>query len=227
MTLHVYENLEQGSAEWLEARAGLLTASVIGQLITTKTVLPAQNETARSLTAQLIAERITGHVEPMFTSDDMLRGTLDEPYARNTYAEHYTPVQEVGFMVREIDGYKIGYSPDGLVLDIGTIEIKSRRQKKHLATILADQVPTENMAQIQCGLLVSGRAWCDYISWCGGMPMWTKRVHPDQRWFDAITAAVELFEENAARMTAHYHTAVEGMPATERIDHFGDMEIQL
>lgn len=227
MTLHVYENLEQGSAEWLEARAGLLTASVIGQLITTKTVLPAQNETTRALTAQLVAERLTGHVEPTFTSDDMLRGTLDEPYARDAYAEHYAPVDQVGFMVRDLGVARIGFSPDGLVGSDGLIEIKSRRQKKHLATVLADQVPTENMAQIQCGLLVSGREWCDYISWCGGMPMWTKRVYPDQRWFDAITEAVELFEENAAQMTAYYHTAVDGLPTTDRIDHFQDMEIQL
>jgi hypothetical protein len=35
------------------------------------------------------------------------------------------------------------------------------------------------MAQLQCGLLVSGREWIDYVSYCGGMPMYVKRVLPD------------------------------------------------
>jgi hypothetical protein len=79
------------------------------------------------------------------------------------------------------------------------------------------------MAQIQAGLLVSGREWLDFISFCGGMPMWVKRVHPDQRWFDAITEAVKTFETTAAQMVADYEAAVEGLPATERIDYFQDV----
>lgn len=34
MTLHVFENLEQGSEQWHEARRGIVTASVVGKLIT-------------------------------------------------------------------------------------------------------------------------------------------------------------------------------------------------
>jgi hypothetical protein len=82
-------------------------------------------------------------------------------------------------MVRDDWGFSLGYSPDGLVGDDGLIEVKCRRQKKHLQTILADEVPPENMAQLQCGLLVSGREWIDYVSYCGGMPMYVKRVYPD------------------------------------------------
>lgn len=38
MTLHVFQDLEQGSSEWLAARCGVLTASTIGRLITVGTV---------------------------------------------------------------------------------------------------------------------------------------------------------------------------------------------
>jgi hypothetical protein len=48
------------------------------------------------------------------------------------------------------------------------------------------------MAQLQCGLLVSGRKWIDYVSYCGGMPLYVKRVEPDERWFDAIVEAVSV-----------------------------------
>jgi hypothetical protein len=225
MTLHIYEDLEQGSAEWLAARAGIVTASVVGQLITAKTVKPAANDYSRALTATLVAERITGHVEPIHESTDMLRGTLDEPFARDIYSEHYAPATEVGFMVRDDWGFKLGYSPDGLVGDDGLIEIKSRRQKKQLSTILADEVPLENLAQIQCGLLVSGREWLDYVSYCGGMPLYVTRVLPDEKWQKAIIEAATIFEENAAQMLEQYAVAVDGSPLTERIDHFAEMSL--
>lgn len=224
MTLHIY-NFEQGTEEWFAARCGVVTASVIGQLITAKTFKPAENDTARALTLSLVAERITGHVEPVIPSRDMERGTLDEPYARDIYSERYEPATEVGFMVRDFDGYKIGYSPDGLVGDKGLIEIKSRKQKIQLKAFLDDAVPAENMAQIQTGLLVSGRQWCDYVSYSGGMPLYVKRVHPDLRWFTAIEAVADQFEKNATDMIDTYLARTAGNAPVERIDHFAEMEI--
>jgi len=128
-------------------------------------------------------------------------------------------------MVKDFGKYKIGYSPDGLVGDDGLIEIKSRAQKKHLQTILADEVPLENMAQIQCGLLVSGREWLDYVSFCSGMPLYVTRVQPDPKWHAAIIEAVTAFEESAAQMIEAYEVAVDGSPTTERLNHFAELEI--
>lgn len=176
----------------------------------------AHNDTARALTFLLAAERITGWTDPTFLSDDMWRGIEDEPIAREKYREHYAPVTECGFMVEDRFGFPIGYSPDGLVGDDGLIEIKSRRSKVQLQTILADAVPIENMAQLQTGLLVSGRAWIDYVSFAGGMPLYVKRVEPQQMWFDAIVAAVEAFENTAAEIVKTYKQSTAGMPMTER-----------
>jgi len=223
MSLQIFNDIEQGTDEWFAARCGVITASVVGLLITPKTIKPASNDTSRGLTAQLVAERITGHVEPMHETSDMLRGTLDEPYARDIYSEHYAPATEVGFMVRDDWGFRIGYSPDGLVGDDGLIEIKSRKQKIQLRTIIEDAVPLENMAQIQCGLLVSGREWLDYVSYSGGMPLYVKRVYPDINWFTAIKDAVTAFEDNASQMIDTYLAAIDGRPTTERIDHFEEI----
>jgi hypothetical protein len=223
MTLTTYDDLEQGSEAWLAARCGIVTASVVGQLVTPSTLKVANNDTARALTMHLVAERITGNVEESFTSIDMERGQLDEPIARWAYSENYAPVDEVGFMARDDWGYRIGYSPDGLVGDDGLIEIKSRRQKKHLATILEDRVPPENMAQLQCALLVSGRKWGDYVSFCGGMPLWTTRVLPDPAWHEAIIKAVAAYEDRASIAIEDYQAAIKGLPATERTDHYREM----
>ena len=271
MSLEIFTELQQGSDAWLAARCGIVTASVVGQLVTSrqptaietdcpecgaitaepcigkrtpaplKTLHPARaaaardldrvigadmgSDTAKALVMTLAAERITGHVEQVFPSRDMERGTLSEPFARDIYSENYAPATEIGFMVRDFGGYKIGFSPDGLVGDDGLLEIKAPRQKKHLATILADAVPLEHMAQCQTGLLVSGREWIDFISYNGGMPLWHKRVLPDPKWFTAIHEAIEALEAVAEVMIDNYHTITANLPKTERIDLFPEMEI--
>lgn len=216
MTLTTYAELEQGSPEWLAARCGKLTASTIGRLITPTTLKVADNETSRGLTMQLAAERITGTVDYVHPTFDMQRGTDDEPYARDIYAANYAPVDELGFMVRDFGSYAIGYSPDGLVGETGLIEIKSRKPKEHLKTVLKGLPPLENMAQLHAGLLVSGREWIDYVSYSAGLPLWVKRVYPDQRWADAIHAAAETFEINVTGIVNNFNTATDGLPVTKR-----------
>lgn len=218
MTLHEYPDVVQGTPQWDDLRRGMVTASVVGQLVTPSTLKVAANPASRALAALLVAERITGFTDPTYVSDDMERGWEDEPRAIAKYSEDRDiEVQEMGFMVREEDWGRLGYSPDGLVLDTGLLEVKSRRPKKHLATILADDVPAENIAQIQAGLFVTGREWCDYISYCGGMPLWTKRVYPDPTWHKALPEAVRAFEAAALEMTSNYLDAVVGLPMTERV----------
>ncbi len=273
MSLHVYESLEQGSQEWHDARRGLITASVVGKLITVgspdamtiacptcdaaanslclsaarkvptpiKTVhdartahasnLPpvysvADNDTSRAITATLAAERITGWTEDTPMTSDMWRGVEAEPFARDFYSDHFAEAREIGFMVREEEGWTLGYSPDGLVGDDGLIEIKAPRAKNHIRTILADEVPAYNMAQCQSGLLVSGREWIDFVSYVSGMPLYVKRVQPEPIWFDAITAACVQFEQDVAQIVADYEARVADMPTTERID-FNRVELKL
>jgi hypothetical protein len=217
-TLREYPDVEQGSEQWHDLRRGIVTASTVGQLITTKTIKPANNDISRGLTTLLTAERITGYTEPTFVSDDMWRGVEDEPIARDLYSQHHAPSRECGFMIYEWPpGWRLGFSPDGLVGDDGLIEIKSRRAKKQLQTIIADAVPLENIAQCQAGLLVSGRDWLDYVSYSGGMPLYVKRVFPSTKWFEAIIAAVEQFEQTATEMIRTYNEATKGLPTTERV----------
>ncbi|WP_336790387.1 YqaJ viral recombinase family protein [Gordonia malaquae] len=188
----------------------------------------ASNETSRDITVRLAAERITGRIDPVFVTDDMWRGTVEEPLARDKYHHNYAPVRELGFMVRDIGGARIGYSPDGLVDDgNGLIEIKSRRPKKHVKTVVADTAPIENMAQMQTGLLVSGRDWCDYISYSGGMAMWVKRVFPDPRWQKAIVDAARRAENGITETVRVYAAATEGLVMTELTDLTSELEIKV
>ena len=141
-----------------DAHASYLScASTVGRLITPRTIKPADNPDSRALTMLLVSERITGWTEDTYVSSAMWRGVEDEPRAVETYSQAYAPVETVGFMVRDDGGCRIGYSPDGLVGNDGLIEVKSRSPKEHVRVVIEDAVPAEHMAQLQCGLLVSGR----------------------------------------------------------------------
>ena len=215
MSVETFIELEQGEAEWLGARCGIITASQMHKLIT-PSLKTADSETSRGMTITLAAERLTGEVEYIYPSHAMQRGTEDEPLARAVYAEHYAPVDEVGFILRTEATYRIGYSPDGLVSSDGLIEIKSRSPKEHIKTILSGKPPAENMAQLMVGLFVTGRDYIDYCSFSAGLPFWVKRIYPDPAWFAAIIAAAEAFETNVAEVISRYNTETKGLPPTER-----------
>lgn len=229
MALREFPALEQGTPEWIEQRRGIVTASVVGQLLTT-TGQPARNDTSRRLTLSLVAERITGEVEPTFMNEDMWRGHEVEPIARDLYAEMGGPrrtVTTTGFLIRDDWGFQLGYSPDGLVGDHGLLEVKAPRAKGHLATILANEVPSHHMAQLQAGLLVSGREWIDFMSYRGGMPPYVKRVYADPKWAESIVDAVAAFEQRAVEMTLAYDVATRGMPSTPRLADPNTVELKL
>lgn len=204
MTITYHRDLIQGSEEWLAQRCGLLTASEMKHIIT-PTLKVANNDKTRAHAFELAFQRITGFVEPQYVSDSMLRGQEEEFYARQAYAEHYAKVDEIGFITNASLGFTIGYSPDGLVGDDGLIEIKSRAGKYQVQTIASDEVPEDFVIQIQTALLVTGRKWLDFVSYCGGLPMFVKRVEPDPEVHEAISAAAISFEERVADVVQNYH----------------------
>jgi putative phage-type endonuclease len=209
-------DIQQGTDEWQAARRGLITASTIGKLIT-GTGKPANNDTSRAQLLQLLAERITGESEDSFYGEDMQRGHLLEPFARDLYAKHYAPVQECGFVTCDFDGVTIGYSPDGFVGLDGLIEVKSPRRKTHLKSLLNDEVPAEYVPQVQAGLAVTGRAWCDFISYAPGLPLFVKRCTRDVGAMARLLDAAEAAETELARLSDLYEQVAARFPATEPI----------
>jgi len=127
-----YNELIQGSEEWLRARLGIITASQVGKLVTPKTKKIANNDDSRGIVYEKLAERITGRSDDFFHSKYMDIGNNFEPFARDLYSEKLAPVREVGFIVRDFGDFKIGYSPDGLVDEgEGLIEIKCPSRNTH------------------------------------------------------------------------------------------------
>lgn len=220
MGITYHNNLIQGTDEWLQARCGLLTASEMHKIIT-PTLKVADNDKTRAHLWELLAQRITGYVEPQYVSDDMLRGQEDEVRARDYYREHYSDTQTSGFVTNDEWGFTIGYSPDDLVGDDGLIECKSRRQRFQVQTIVEnvpDQIAVADYhLQCQTGMLVTKRKWCDLVSYSGGLPLAVIRIHADPAIQEAIVAAATAFESKLAEKLAIYKTASAGLVPTERV----------
>lgn len=211
--IQYHPDLIQGSDEWFAARCGLLTASEMKLIITPKTLAYSSNKIEKSHLYELLAQRITGYVEPHYVSDDMLRGQEDEVEARLLYAQHYAEVEDMGFITNDRWGFTIGYSPDGMVGADGLIECKSRRQKFQVETIVenipAAMAPDDFALQLQTGLLVSERKWVDFISYSGGQPMVTIRVYPDDKIQKAIVEAATEFEKRLSAKRDIYNRVLQ------------------
>lgn len=224
MAIVYHSDLIQGSDEWHQARCGLITASEVKMLLT-PTLKQANNDKSRTHIWELAAQRISGYVEPSYVSDDMLRGHEDEFYARQLYAEHFAPVQEVGFVTNDGFGFKLGCSPDGLVGSDGMIECKSRRQKYQVQTIVEHwrdgTTPDDYTLQVQTAMLVTGRKWCDLISYSGGLPMIPMRIERNDQICAAIEAACADAEAKIAAAIEDYHAAVADrklLPTERRVE---------
>jgi hypothetical protein len=155
-------------------------------------------------------------------SFDMMRGHTEEILARDLYARHYSPVTECGFITNDSLGFLVGYSPDGLVGEDGLIEIKSAKAKIQVERITNGGMPNEHYAQVQTGLWVTGRKWCDFISYSNGMKMMTVRVKADPSYHALIEQAAISFEAKVNEVIAAYEYESEPFHMAQYIEPITD-----
>lgn len=186
-------DIAQGSDEWLLARSTIPTASCAS-----KVLAKGQGKTRLSYMYELIGCIVTGEPSSKWQGNEHTeRGHIDEPIAIDLYQRRTGSVVEPCGFIRNHDGIGgAGYSPDGLVGDDGAIECKSRLAHIQAELLDTGKVPRDAMLQIQFGLWVCGRDWCDYVSYCKGMPLFVKRVDSDATIQAEIAAEVERFHKD-------------------------------
>ena len=166
------EHLEQRTDAWLQARVGKVTASQFKHVLAkTQKGLPTAART--TYLWQQVIERLTGQPAPVAKTMAMQWGTDQEPFALQAYNEaHLVNVEAVGFVQHPT--LAVGCSPDGLVTEdmaaTGLIEIKCPYNSAvHLETWL-NGMPDEHQAQVQGQMWLTGRQWCDFVSFDPRMP---------------------------------------------------------
>ena len=182
----------QGTEEWHEARAGLVTASRVADVLA-----KGEGKTRWAYMCHLAAERLSGRPIDTFTSRDMAIGTEREPRARAIYQlTRGVLVDETGFVPHpKIDGF--GASPDGLVGNHGLVEIKCPKLATHVHTILTNKIDRKYVLQMQAQMACTGRFWVDYVSYHPDLPdrlaLWCKRVERDSMLISDMLIEIRQF----------------------------------
>jgi putative phage-type endonuclease len=198
-------DIEQRSEAWHAARAGRVTGTRFKSLMAKETT-----QTYRDLAYDLAAEIITGKTEEGYVSEAMQNGIDTEPIARAEYiATVGVDVVEAGFVILG-EGAKyydwIGVSPDGLIGEDGLLEIKCPLPKTHLKYIDAGRLPAEYRYQAQGQLFVTGRAYCDFMSFVEGMQPFILRVYPDNELFAEYERRLDILISEVKSILEKYNT---------------------
>jgi putative phage-type endonuclease len=169
MTEQLYIDIEQGSDAWKAARLGHVTASNMAELMS-KGKGTAEAVGRYKYKVKLVAERLTMTGGESYSNAAMEWGVEQEQFAAIAYeCETNQFVDTTGFWLHPSIQW-LGVSPDRLVGNDGLIEIKCPNTTTHLGYLFDGKVPTDYYKQIQCQLWVTGRQWCDFVSYDPRLP---------------------------------------------------------
>lgn len=192
--------IEHGTDEWYEARLGLITGSRFLDVMTSgRSKAEVWGQRALTYALQLATERITGERHVSADSAATKHGNVHEAYAIEEYERRtFSKVHHMGFVVK--DGMNVGCTPDGGVRDVGCIEVKCPyNPQNHLGTVLGRGIPKEHYPQVQGHLYVTGRQWCDFISYHPDFPPKTRlfvvRAMRDEAFITQLSLRLVEFEK--------------------------------
>jgi len=149
----------QGDDLWDIARKGRITASAIGNALAGKGT-KSRFEYRMQLCLDL--EGVEDFRDSAIWFED---GRRYEGHARGWYNWHM-PAEciETGFVLHDEYNW-LGASPDGLVNEDGMIEIKYRKTLKTFHDSNIKNPPRGYLSQMQTGMWVCNREWCDYVNY--------------------------------------------------------------
>lgn len=171
-----------GTDSWHTFRRGLVTASRFGDVLTAPRSRAAKeaggmSDTARSYLMELVAATITGQDKVGGKSAAMERGIDKEADAIDAYCRErflFPGDWSEGCILRMEDTL-IAATPDAFIDNgdpegPGILEVKCPDSMRHLDTFFSRQVPEQYHEQVLGQLEVSGRQWCDFVSFDDRFP---------------------------------------------------------
>jgi hypothetical protein len=186
-------DIPQNSLEWLNARAGIPTASEWDALVTPKFEI-RKGKMVTTYLAQKVAEAWTQSPIANFMGIDMEFGQVLETEAIPWFENFYdTAIQRVGFITTD-DG-KLGCSPDGLLGHDSGIEIKCPLANTHAKYLLAGELPEEYVHQVHGSMLVTGFSSWTFFSYRRGFPPLKLIIERDEKIIAVMCEALDAFLE--------------------------------
>ena len=184
----------QRTDEWFKARLGKATASRFNDVIAR--TRSGYSSARANYRAQLVIERLTKEKAESYTNSYMQWGIDNEPIAQMAYeAETGNEVIEAEFVDHDL--LMAGASPDGYVGDDGLVEIKCPASATHIETLKKRKIPNQYMAQVQGQMWITGRFWCDFVSFDPRLPsnaqLFIVRVERDDDYINTLEEEVADF----------------------------------
>ena len=193
--------VQQGTDEWHQLRLGKVTASRVADILAkTKTGASASRQ---NYLIELALQRATKVIEPSYTNSAMEWGTATEPQARVAYeVASHNFVDQIAFVDHPTIEW-FGCSPDGLVGNEGLIEIKCPNSATHWEYYKSKEPPKKYWIQMQAQMAVTGRKWCDFVSYDPRMPenlrIFVQRVERNDVYIKMLEGEVRTFLEEIDR----------------------------
>lgn len=159
------ETEEKTLSPWQRARLGKITASRFGDV--RKLRSGAWGETALTYLYDLVGEHLTGKPAETFTGNRATEwGNFYEADALKFYTKRTRRKLKPGTFQPHPTLQLVGGTPDALCGERGLVEAKCPLTfKNHLRTVIGREVPDEYRAQVLGHIWLSGRDWCDFISY--------------------------------------------------------------
>jgi len=185
---------EKTKEEWHQQRLGKLTASRFEDLMVRDKSGKKPGQAAMKYVYEKVAELLTNQPH-IVTSQATDWGNQMEAFAIAKYTEQTKNTVTPGGFFEFSD--MAGGTPDGLVDGDGIVEVKCPyNPANHVETVLTNEVPTKYIYQIQGNLMVTGRKWCDYISYDPrvqeeSLQLFIKRVYRDEEIISEIRERIE------------------------------------
>lgn len=186
-------DVQQGSEAWRLLRMGKPTASQFHRILTPG---GKPSKSAALYCYELLAELVLGRPmdSPASEFPWLKRGVSLESDAAAWYEfEREVETLVVGFCTTD-DG-SIGASPDRLVGEDGSLEIKVPSPAIHIGYLLYPEhgVDREYRVQVQGQLYVTGRKWSDVVSFHPEIEKVIVRVERDEEYITLLDAALKAF----------------------------------
>lgn len=232
-------DVEQGTAEWFEARSGIPTASEFSTVMSegrADGVLPnamldalVKSGASAATVAAAVKAAKSRNSNPAAVRAKYLRQLAGEILTGEPAPEGYSN----GFMergqeledearrmfafMRDVEPLRVGFikngrmgcSPDSLVGEDSGLEIKVAIPAVQIERLQRGDLPPEHKAQVQGSMLVTGRPTWHFVSYCPKLPALILTVPRDDEYVSQLGKAIVAFNEELDALVASIRTYID------------------
>jgi hypothetical protein len=148
--MKVHNNLKQGTPEWLAFRFEKVSGTRFGRAISSK------KDVRQGLIFDLIAEKYSTHKKENYASPEMARGTDEEKFAAEAYAERFDVELEVVDICQHDTYDWLMFSPDRFTNNRKKyLEIKCPDSATMVGYTIDGKIPSKYQGQVLLSFIVN------------------------------------------------------------------------